>query len=463
MDLFNIPKKWDAETDIIIIGSGNAGLPAAITATDKGAEVIILETGKVPASSLAYMGGGTLFVGTDQQKAAGIDDTIEECLKEAVECSGGNPVLWKALLDRNVEVYEWLKSLGAKPTGLFKPSGHGKTRCHRFEGHGPRLLKILRDTAEKKGIKIAFEHHAERLIVDPAEGRVIGVKVSHKGETLNFKARKAVIIATGGFCQNEEMIKEYGQHHMGIVPTGSPTHRGDGLKMALAIGAATEGIGIAVCPSTTVCASTGHITIMEHQGAIAVNMDGKRWADEIGTMYGILFGRLMNEHPDGLHILMYDEKIRKDASPEDYKRVKEYQADTVEELAKAVGIDPKALADTVKEYNADIDKNGYDTKFGKKHWGGLHGTDPPPKIDTPPYYAIKGKVSFTSCKGGLKVDAKSRVINQFGDVIPGLYAAGEVMGGFQNKPGAYYAAQLTSSSFIFGRIAGEDAASLDNA
>jgi len=463
MDSMNIPEKWDGETDIIVIGSGNAGLPAAITATDKGADVIILETGKVPSSSLAFMGGGTLFVGTDQQKAAGINDSVEECLKEAVEVSGGREDIWKALLDRNLEVYEWLKSLGAKPTGLFKPSGHGKTRCHRFEGHGPRLLKILKDTVKQKGIKTLFEHHAERLIVDPAKGRVIGVRVKNEDKVLNLKARKAVIIATGGFCQNEEMIKEYGQHHVGIIPNGSPTHRGDGLKMALAIGAATEGIGIAVCPSTTICTTTGNITIMEHQGAIAVNMDGKRWADEIGTMYGILFGQLLAEHPGGDHILMYDEKIRKDASPEDYKRVKEYKADTVEELAKAVGIDPKALADTVKEYNADIDKNGYDTKFGKKHWGGLHGTDPPPKLDTPPYYAIKGKVSFTSCKGGLKIDTKSRVINQFGEVIPGLYAAGEVAGGLQNKPGAYYAAQLTSSSFIFGRIAGEDAASLDNA
>ena len=234
------------------------------------------------------------------------------------------------------------------------------------------------------------------------------------------------------------------------------------MKMVLDVGGATAGIGVAVCPSISVCTETNHTTIMPNHGAISVNKDGKRWTDEMGTAlgtYSVMFRDIVRQDPHGgLHFNIYDNKIREEASPEAYRHVKEYKTDTIAELARAVGINPEALVETINEYNSDIDKHGYDVKFGRREWGGLHGKEPPPKIDTPPFYAMKCKVSLSSLKGGVKINPKAQVVDHFGDAIPGLYAAGEVTGGFFAKPDAYYAGIMSLQGFVFGRVAGENAA-----
>ena len=462
MPLLYIPEKWDGEADVIVVGAGNAGLPAAIAATDKGAQVIVLEAWGGPASSLAFIVGGTPFIGTDLQKEAGIKDSLDKCFKEAIEVSGGSPDLYRVLQDRQLETYEWLKAQGAKPVALFHAPGHSEKRIHRFEGHGAGLLKVLRKKVEEKGVKIFFKHRAERLVLDPKTGRVIGVRVKHEDKVLYFRARKGVILANGGFIRNKELVEEFGPYYVECVPVTPPTHMGDGLKMVLDVGGATAGIGVAVCPSISVCTETNHTTIMPNHGAISVNKDGKRWTDEMGTAlgtYSVMFRDIVRQDPHGgLHFNIYDNKIREEASPEAYRHVKEYKTDTIAELARAVGIKPEALVETINEYNSDIDKHGYDVKFGRREWGGLHGKEPPPKIDTPPFYAMKCKVSLSSLKGGVKINPKAQVVDHFGDAIPGLYAAGEVTGGFFAKPDAYYAGIMSLQGFVFGRVAGENAA-----
>ena len=457
MSLFHIPEKWDDEADVIVVGAGTAGLPAAITATDRGAKVTVLEAWGGPASSLAYIVGGTPFAGTDFQKEKGIEDSPDKLFKNAVEVSGGSPELWRVIAGIELQTYEWLKELGARVVELWPAARHDEMRIHRWDGHGARVLKILRETAEKRGAEILFRHRAERLILDPATGRVIGVRAKHEDKALHFKARRGVILTTGGFIRNKDLIKEFGPHYVECVPVAPPTHMGDGLRMALQIGAATEGIGLAVCPSISVCTETSRTTVMRAQGAIAVNKDAKRWADEVGPPYNLTFGQLLRQYPDGLHFLIYDNKIREIASSEDYIHVKEYKADTIEELARAVSLEPEVLMRTIKDYNSSIDKHGYDIEYGRRWWGGRMGKEPPAKIDVPPFYAIRCKVSLSSLKGGLKINTKAQVVDQFGDVIPGLYAAGEVTGGLMGKPEYYYTGAMTLGSFVFGRVAGENA------
>lgn len=462
MSLLPIPKKWNAEADIIVVGAGNAGLPAAITATDKGVKVIILEAWGSPCSSLAYIAGGTPFVGTDLQKAAGIKDSPKKVLEEAVEISGGSPELYGVLMERQLDTYQWLKAMGAKPIRLFHAPGHSEIRLHRFQGHGAGILKALIKAAEARNIETYFKHRAERLIVDPATGRVIGIKAKHDNKDVYFRAKKAVILANGGFIRNTAMIAEYGPSYLECVPVAPVTHMGDGLKMVLDIGGATAGIGIAVCPSISVCTETNRTTVITDHGAIAVNKDGKRWWDEMcaesGT-YSPRFEEILRQDPHGgLHFNIYDSLIRQETSPEAYQHVKEFKADTLEELAKVAGIEPRGLVETVKAYNNSIDKHGYDIQFGRKFWGGLHGKEPPPKVEKPPFYAIRSKVSLSSLKGGVKINTKAQVIDNFDKPIPGLYAAGEVAGGFCGKPDAYYAGVMTLQGFVFGRVAGENAA-----
>ena len=466
MPLFHVTEKWDAEADVIVVGAGNAGLPAAIAAVDKGASVIILEIWSGPASSLAYIAGGTPFVGTDIQKEAGIDDLSDKVFKEATEVTGGSPELYEVLKERQLETYEWLKTLGAKPVGLFHAPGHSERRIHRFEGHGAGILKVLRKAAEERGIEIRFSHHADRLVLDLAKSRVSGVRAKYEDKDLYFKAGKGVVLANGGFIRNKEMIAEYGPTYLECVPVAPPTHMGDGLRMVLDVGGATAGIGVAVCPSISACTETGHSTIMPNQGAISVNIDGQRWCDEMCTEWGTyspMFREIVRQDPQGgLHFNIYDSHIRQEASPEAYRQLREYQADTIEELARAVGINPDGLVETVNEYNSDIDEHGYDVKFGRREWGGLHGKEPPPKIEKPPFYAMKCKVSLSSLKGGVKINTCAQVVNNFSEPVSGLYAAGEVAGGFCGKADAYYAGIMTLQAFVFGRIAGENAAGESN-
>ncbi len=461
MSISKVPEKWDGEADVVVIGGGNAGLPAAITAYDKGAKVMVLEASGGMASSLAMIAGGTPFTGTDLQKAEGIEDSPDQIYKEAVKVSGGDPELWRALADRQEEVYEWLKSIGAKPERVLLAPGHLVRRSIKFEGHGPALCKVLRDAAAGKNIDIRYHHRAEKLIQDPDSGRVIGIAAEHDGNVLNFKAKKAVILTTGGFSQNLEIVKEFGPHFADLISTAPKTHQGDGLKMAMAIGAGTDGLGLAVCPSMPVGAETLQFVNASLQGGITVDKDGKRFGNEATEELGTYTEKhkiCLDHDPTGLHISVADQAIRDLNPPPGKTREPIYKADTVEDLAKQMGMDPKALKATIDEYNSDIEKYGYDKKYGRRLLGMAWPEKPVMKIDTPPYYAVKNKICLTSMKGGLRINAKCQIVDQFGDVIPGLYAAGEIAGGLERIPHHYYTGRMTVQAFTQGRIAGDVAA-----
>jgi fumarate reductase flavoprotein subunit len=454
---------WERETDLIVIGAGTAGLPAAIAAADKGAEVLVLEAWKSgSASSLPYIASGTPFSGTDMQKAKNIEDSPDILCEEAVRVSGGKEYLWRTIADNQLEFYEWIKSIGAKPDNLFFGPGHPLKRIHHFEGGGAGLLKLLRNTALNKGIEILQDHRVSEIVRDCDTGRVVGVSVKRDDGAHYFKARKAVILTTGGFTSNPELIEEYGPDFVDCIPTAPPSHLGDGLKMAMAIGAATEGIGLAVCPSMSVDVENKRPVIMGGEGAINVTTKGKRYCDEMATdtkCYTAGFKKLITIEPGGDHFVVYDDKIRSECPPSVPKQYKEIVADSVEELEKLCGIPAGGLKETLEEYNSDIEKFGYDKHFGrvnKKLAADIN--EPVAKIETPPFYAIKCKICLTSMKGGLKVNANGQIIDQFGEIIPGIYAAGEVVGGLQGKPGHYYTGHMTVNAFVYGRVVGKIAA-----
>lgn len=456
-----VPSKWDGEADVVVVGGGNTGIPAAITAHDKGAKVIVLEASTGMASSLAVIAGGTPFAGTDFQKEQGIEDSPDQMYEEALAVGGGSPELWRALVDRQQEVFKWLLSIGAKPEALQLAPGHKVRRSVRFEGHGVGLCNVLRNALKKTKVDVRYKTRARKLIVDPATGRVIGVTAESGGKKLNFRAKKAVILAAGGFCQNLALVKEYGPQYADLVPTAPPQHQGDGLIMAMAIGAGTSNIGLAVCPSLPICAETGSLLTSSGLGGIAVNRHGERWANEATNdldAYTMRYHDIIAQDPTGLHFVISDEKARQADPYKRKRREKIYQADTLEELEKILGIDPGGLQKTVEEYNSDIEKYGYDRKFNRKLQGMAHPGKPVQTMDTPPYYGVKCKVCLTSMKGGLRINAKTQVLNQFGDVIPGLYAAGEIAGGLMGIPSKYYTGTMTIQCFTQGRIAGDVAA-----
>jgi len=457
----NLPNKWDHESDVLIIGAGTAGLPAAIVVAEAGLKATILEERPKAGGSFNMVAGVMAFAGTDDQKEAGIEDSPELFYEDMVNVSGADPEIARAFVDNQLDAYRMLKDVGIKFPGFAPHPRHSILRTHGWvAGMGPKMVKALENRARERGVEILSRHRATRLIIGPQRARVLGLKVDVKGEIKDFKAKRAVIIATGGFGRSREMIAEYAPNMVDAVPKMPVSHRGDGLKMALDIGAATKDIAIAVAPAWPVCAETHSNALWAvYTGGILVNKDGKRFHNEsIGeAFYGPLTGAGMKQ-PGGYWVVLNEEikaAVGRDCKEhlDDIEKCKQYNGNTIEELAKNAGIDPKGLKEAIDKYNSDIESVGYDTAFGRK-WA-FQGLIPLAKIDNPPFCAVKCVTSMTSMKGGLRINGRSQVINQYEEIIPGLYAAGEVAGGLHTK--TYMLGTMTSSAMTFGIIAGRNA------
>ncbi len=456
----NLPDKWDHETEVLIIGAGTAGLPCAIVAAESGAKVTLLESMTICGGSGSLIAAGGGFAGTEWQKKAGIKDSPDLFYKDGV-AAGGVPELWRVYADNQLDTYKWLSSLGIKPwtDELAMPPGHKVERLHWYRG-AAAMKRIEERARELPNIEILLQHRARRLIRHPITGRIVGAEVEKGNKTLSFRGAKAVVLTTGGFGRNREMLQEYGERYVHCIPNMAPGLFGDGLKMALDVGAATKYIGHAVVGSLPVCDTTrcdkGHYIVC--WGGIVVNLNGKRFYDESCPKgyYGMLYDAGLDE-PEGQMFIVYDAKIRKHPVAEDSaSHAKEYSADTFEELAKAAGIkDSAAFAATVQKYNEDIESEGYDTVLGRKYLQSVYGA--PLALDVPPYYAIKCHTSLTSMKGGVKINTRCQVVDNYGDVIPGLYAIGEVTGGLVGKE-TYLGGLMWPASMTFGRLVGRSVA-----
>jgi len=460
LDELSIPKEWDLESDVLIIGAGTAGLSAAIEAAKAGVETVVLEQMPKCAGSLSVCVGNINFAGSEFQRKQGIEDSPDRYYEDGIKVCHGEPALWRAFVDNHLKTYEMITGLGYKPIAIWLLPGHSAQRSYYFEGGGPELLRLLERGSTEQGAKILLNHKVTRLIVDPVRKRVVGVKAEKDKKVLNFKARKAVIIASGGFGNNPRMVAEFKglTYAKRCLPT-MRGHTGEGIRMAMAVGVATSHIGTAAMPSIPMDANTKNpAAITLHHtlcGAIFVNSLGKRYVNECLQIFPYL-GEASFAQPGDYTFTIYDSEIRELIELVDWSIYKEYKDDTIEGLAKQLDIEPKALAETIREYNDDIDKNGYDTKFGKKLLL-AHVNAPPVKIEKPPFYGLKTMNCFTSYKGGLKINAKAQAIDQYGDVVPGLYAAGEGTGGLFGE-GSYICGTMICESLTFGRIAGINAA-----
>jgi len=458
MAVVPVPEKWDYEADIIVVGAGTAGLPAAIVAAEAGDKVAVLELMSSCAGSLALINVGPAFAGTDMQKEVGIEDSPEEYYKDGVELAKGDPEIWRAFTDNELDTYYWCQSIGMNLGKDILPGG-GHRKARSVWKKGSEMIASLEKTARAKGVDTKFLHRATRLITDPKTGRVLGLKVTVKNKTQDFKARKAVILATGGFGRNKEMVEEFGPDFVDWLPTMGPGHLGDGLKMSLAIGAATKHISRAVCGSfaVDVNSKSGIMDAVGTAGGIFVNVNGERFADESLRLYfyGIVTERGMNQ-PGKVWFAIYDDNMNKNTLRHAMiKKAKPVQADTIEELAEKLGIDTVGLKKTIDKYHSDIDQVGYDTVFDRRTQQGYEGK--PLKIDTPPFYGFKCTGATSSFKGGIKINGSAQVLNQYGEIIPSLYAAGEVTGGLWGSGGTYLPGTMVTASMTFGRIAARKA------
>lgn len=448
--------------DVVVIGAGGAGLTAAIEAKAAGADVIVLE--KMPAA-----GGNTLISGAEYaasnnwlQKEMGIEDSVEQHMEDTLK--GGdhvnNPDLVRVVAENALAGAEWLRDFVGVvwEDELMQFGGHSAKRSLIPEGaSGREIIKKQLAKAEEMGIPVLLNTKATALITDEA-GKVVGVQAEGKNADYTFNTNKAVIIASGGFGSNVEMRVKYNPDIDGsILSTNSPGSTGDGIVMAEAVGADLTGMEYIqtypICdPLSGTLLYVDDARLYAH--TIIVNLEGKRFVEELGRRDEMSMA-IKAQTGSVCYELMDQNGFDKSHLQENHAAEIEYlynndlfvKADTLEEAAAFFGIDAAELQTTVDNYNSYV-ADGVDPEFNKRSM--------PSTIEQAPYYILKAVPAVHHTMGGIMINESAQVVNTDGQVIEGLFAAGEVTGGIhgKNRLGSNAIADIT----VFGRIAGQNAA-----
>jgi len=468
----------DLNTDIAVIGSGGGGLMTAVTAAQKGAKVIVLEKRSSPGGNSVVV-EGIFAAESAPQKRQGIDAGRDKLFKMAMDYAHWtiNPRLIRAVIDKSADTVQWLEGKGVildYIIPLYNKQPFPTWHCHPKKA-GPFIIKALVKSCNELGVRLLYETPAKRLLLD-ANGQVNGVLAETAGKKFSITA-KSVIIATGGYAGNKKLLKKYYPYCPENIEIGGIPHMGDGILMAIEIGAATEGLGTLLMsgPCFKAAKQTTLVgAISSEPNTVWVNKNGERFVDESLELVTET-GNALSRQPDGVSFSLFDELIKKSvceggtakgvfATPPGAKLSKlekelqlEVAAGTVkisnsiDDIAIWIGVSPEVLKTTVVDYNSFCDQ-GYDGAFAKD----LKYLQP---LRTPPYYATMCGRSLLTTIGGIKINYRTEVISMQGKPIPGLYAVGNDAGGWE--PETYdmaLAGFAQGFALNSGRIAGENAA-----
>ena len=470
------------DTDIVIVGAGGAGMTAAIAAANEGRDVVIVESQAMVGGNSVRATGGMNAAKTPAQdenefnEAAGVEKTLETAASEwadneaitalantvaeqwaayqanpegyfdSVELMeldtliGGHgindPALVEALCSNSADAIDWLAEQGIELTSVSSFGGASVKRIHRpvdSEGKtisvGSYMIPLLQSKCEELGVEILLNTTANKILTD-ADGAAVGIEATDKNGAAVTVNAKAVILATGGFGANLDMVVEYKPDLAGFMTTNAPGAQGQGIDMAVAIGAGTVDMDqIQIHPT------------------VEANTEGNRFTDEVGTRDVVSAAEIAQT---GSYSWLVIDQAMVDASSVIQGYIKNgytVSGETYEELAEAMGVDAAAFAATMEKWNAAV-AAGVDEEFGRTSFAN--------PLDTAPYYAIKVTAGIHHTMGGLTINPQTQVLAGDGTVIDGLYAAGEVTGGVHggNRLGGNAVADFT----VFGRIAGEQAA-----
>ena len=442
----------DGTCDIVVVGAGGAGLSAAVAAaeTDDGLKIVVLEKQGILGGNTNYSTGGINAAETDIQKGLGIEDTKQLFYDDTMR-GGKNeniPSLVWNLVDNAPATISWLTRLGADLTDVGLMGGSSVKRTHRPQGGsaiGPHLMKVLNTACQTENIEIRTSNKVTGLLT-AVDGRVTGVSVQNaNGSSYRLTAR-AVIIATGGFGANLDMVTKLQPSLSGFATLNHPGATGDAFDWVTAIGGTTiQMANIQIHPTAE---ATNHILITEAvrgNGAILVNHEGLRFCNEMDTRDVVSAAILAQSQEEAL--LVFDQTVRKSlASIETYANQHLLtEGSTLEELAGLLDIPADKLIETVSRYNA-WQKAGRDDDFGRS------ATAMPVALETPPFYAVCVEPAIHHTMGGLSVNTETQVLRADGTPIEGLFAAGEVTGGLHgaNRLGGNGVADIV----VNGRLAG---------
>jgi fumarate reductase flavoprotein subunit len=447
----NVQSNDDSKFDVIVVGGGAAGLSAAIEAAEAGAKVAVIEKMPVLGGSTLLSEGIVYATGSKIQTEYPVNDSTEALVNFWIDkAEGQNDVPSLQLVaDQSGANIDWLVDLGVV---FGEPIATGKSpvlRGHVARNKGAGIIDALKARAEKKKVTFILETQAIELITNESS-EIVGLKALNKeGQEVSYET-KAVVLATGGFDKNEVLVEIYAPIAKGQTTFSSESSTGDGLTMALALGADVINKG-GVFGTITAFGETAYkseINKLLELPNLAVNKKGERFVDE-SEDFAIYYQELVKQD-NAVSYMIFDQTSYVAALDAAVENGSAIVADSLDELATKAGIDPAGLNATVIYYN-DMIKYGKDEQFGKN----LKALKP---IETSKYYALKVVPAILGTMSGLKTDLEAKVLNTEGVAISGLYAAGELAtGNFYNT---IYPAMGTSLqvSITFGRIAGESAA-----
>ena len=491
------------DVDVVVVGAGGAGMTAAITAADAGKTVLLVESqGMVGGNSVRSTGGMNAATTQWQQantfaEAAGVESTLKKVANypdnariqelgeivaaqwaeyqakpegyfDSVELfqldtligGGGmnDPELVKTLVENSEAAIAWLDGLEPQVIlhNVAQFGGAAVKRIHRPVDENGKTLSVgayvvplLKQNLDNRGIEVLLNTTATAIITDE-NGAAVGILASGKDGTEVSVSAKSVVITSGGFGANNDMIASIRPELDGFITTNAPGIQGQGIRMAQAVGADTVNLDqIQLHPTVHVQGSDAVLITegLRGDGAILVNQEGERFYDEVSTRDKVSAAEF--EQTGGYAWLIVDSRMS-DASNVIQGYINKGYAeagDTYEALAEAIGAPADAFAATMEKWNACVAAKE-DADFGRVSFAN--------PLDQAPYYAIKVQPGIHHTMGGIRINSEAQVINTDGNVIAGLFAAGEVTGGVHgnNRLGGNAVADFT----IFGRIAGASAA-----
>lgn len=459
MNMANQNISFDADYDLVVVGGGGSGKSAALTAAQGGLRVALLEKMAETGGTSIYAEGTAAFDSSEQKERKVPKDegkhfpSREEGFRRYTEYSHhrANPDVVRMQVDNTGETIDIMKSLGIVYTDVSIYAYDQPLELytfHRPDGLGERVQAVLLRNCINAGVDIFTSTPAKKILMQ--DGAVAGVQaLDSKGNTMNISC-KAVILASGGFGNNPEMVEKYSWQHRNAhytyqcVPT---ENTGDGLTMALEVGADTDNLGaVMIIPCARTKTLTSHVSGAGSQPVLWVNKTGRRFASEHVAMSFADAGNTLAKQPEGTVYSIIDsdtvKHLMEDGSDiglgdfieyhlkltrlqaeldQDVAEGIAWKGDTIEELGKAVGLDPAVFAATVAEYNDACDK-GHDPLFYK-----------PAKFLRPvrkgPFYAINMAPSILVSDGGIRVNGDLQVTDKDYQPIPGLYAVGNEASG----------------------------------
>ena len=481
-----------ADADIIVVGAGGAGLSAALAAAEAGAEkVIVLEKTAKTGGALNFTSGSMSAAGTIIQKEEGIEDTVESYIADIINNGddfGGKPneKLIEVYANNATEVFDWLYENGVKD--MFRP---GAARAVFAPEHALySVARTYKPSATDKNYKSAAHQVLDKLVnadarievitltdakelITNEKGQVVGVKAVGPNGDVTYTSKKGVIVCTGGYSSNSKLMGQYAPEGEYYLAGGAPGADGYGIYMMQKVGAGITGMDcIPTFPMGMISrtdSTKGQIasTYTWKAGAITVNKNGERFCNETEDVVSIREVAL-EKQPEAVLFDIYTDKILADLNAAGGAVFMNYyfyeggagdhvmyKADSIEGLAAAIGVPADTLAETIATYNAAVDA-GVDAEFGRK----LDGTDGNynlaiNKIEGEMYYAIRLHALCVMTLGGVTANENMQVLDETNNIIPGLYAAGECVGGIWGK--FVSGGTGVMGPIVFGKIAAKHA------